>query len=107
MQTNPHSKHDWLRRMTFPFKAYLVVAPVIFFTWDVATGGSRGGHHGVIRADFAAVILSGFLVCFLGFLIAALVQFIAHRRDVARVSLLFAGVAFVICYFWLPMLAHS
>lgn len=107
MQTEPHSKHDWLRRVTFPFKAYLVVAPVTFFTWDVATGGSRGGHHGVIRADFAGVILWGFLVCILGFLIAALVQFIAHRRDVARTSLIFAGITFGISLFWVSLLSHS
>jgi len=31
MQIIPQSKQDWLRFVVFPFKAYVVIAPLLFF----------------------------------------------------------------------------
>jgi hypothetical protein len=30
MQIFPHTKHEWLRAVLFPFKAFVVIAPILF-----------------------------------------------------------------------------
>jgi hypothetical protein len=30
MQIFPHTKHEWLRAVLFPFKAYVLIAPILF-----------------------------------------------------------------------------
>lgn len=102
MRALPSNRREWLAFLLFPFKAYVVIAPIFFFVWDAATAGHR--MRGV-RAHVAAGIGSGYLICLLVFAITALIQVIARRRDAALTSFLFAVAIVVILYFWLPMCA--
>ena len=90
--------------MLFPFRAYIIVAPICLFVWKFATDG----HHtkGAL-AEAAAPVLFGFMICDLAFILAAVILYFTHRRELVAENLLFAGVTFLIAVMIAPMAAVS
>lgn len=88
--------------MLFPFRAYLVVAPICLFVWKFATEGRRTGGA---LAEAAGPVLLGYMICTAVFMLAALIFFLTGRREFVRENLLFAGIAFFIATVIAPMAA--
>jgi hypothetical protein len=57
MQIIPHSKHDWLRFLMFPFKAYACNATILFFFFIQF----RGPRHTHLLDALAFLLLGSFL----------------------------------------------
>jgi len=79
--------------MLFPFKAFMVVAPFCLFFLRLATDGHSTKYG---RADAAAVVMYGYLICSLVFALAAVILFFTHRRELVAENILLAGVAMLI-----------
>jgi hypothetical protein len=103
MHILPKDRH-WSGWALFPFRAYLVVAPACLFIWNFATEGHR--TKGAL-AEAAAPVLFGYMICSMVFILAAVILFFTHRRELVAENLLFAGVAFIIALFIAPMCAVS
>jgi hypothetical protein len=85
--------HVRLELSLFPFKVYMVLAPVALFFWRQATSGER--VLGAL-AEAAQRILFGYLLCVFVFLLAAMTCFIIRWRDRVAENLIFAGISFII-----------
>lgn len=104
MKIFPATSRERWSLLLFPFRAYIVVGPLFFFFWDLATSGHR------FRTDYCAVanlILSGFICCLFVFTAAGLVLFFARRRADAITNFAFALLVFTIFLLWSPMGASS
>jgi hypothetical protein len=104
MRIFPRTGQEWLSFLLFPFRAYVVVAPMCLLVWLSVTQGDliRGG-----RAEAALPVALGLMICLAVFVLAALIQFIARRRDAALASFWFALAAFLLLYaLVLPMCAR-
>jgi hypothetical protein len=103
MRVIPHTRQEWFRSILFPFRAYVVVAPICLLIWLAVTEGHR--IRGA-RAEAAFPVALGLMLCVAVLLVTALIQLIARSRDAALASFGFAIVAFLILYSWvLPMCA--
>lgn len=103
MHVIPHTRQEWFRFLLFPFRAFVVVAPICLFIWLAVTEGHRGRGA---RTEAAFPVALGLILCIGVFLVAALIQLVTRRRDAALLSFGFAGAAFLILYFYvLPMSA--
>ena len=104
MHLIPHTRQEWLRLLVFPFRAFVLVAPAGLFIWLSATEGHR--IRGA-RGEAALPVALGLMICVGVLLVAALVEFIARRRDAALVNVGFATAAFLVSVAWvLPMCAN-
>jgi hypothetical protein len=97
MKRLPANSEVWISLVSFPFKAYLVVAPLLFLFWQQFQSDAypRG-----VRADFARYIDGGFIVCIGFFLVAATVQFWIRKRGAALQSFLYAVAFFAARLLW-------
>jgi hypothetical protein len=101
MRVLPANRESWFGLLLYPFKAFVVIGPLCFFIWLALHGPVKGA-----RTEAGVPVVVGLLLCIPVFILAALIQFIAHRRTAAIVSLGFAVAAFLILWFWaLPMSA--
>jgi hypothetical protein len=92
MDISPTAKQErFFRRLLIPFKAYVIVAAVWLF-YSALEAHSKHEVLGGLSAD----LLITYAVCIPFFAIAALVQFIAHWRRPALVSILFAFAASIV-----------
>jgi hypothetical protein len=103
MQILPTYRH-WSGWLLFPFRAYLLIAPVCLYLCSFAPEAhkTKGAFAGAV-----AVVLFGFMICTLVFILAAVVLFLIRRRELVAENLLFAGIAFLIALFIAPMAAVS
>src|SRR6266545_2617211 len=103
MNVIPRMRQEWFRFLLFPFKAFVVTAPIVLFVWLAVTKGHR--VRGA-RAEAALPVALGLILCIAIFLLVGLIQLIVRRRDAARTSFSFALAAFLVLYLWvLPMCA--
>jgi hypothetical protein len=103
MRILPRYSH-WSGWLLFPFRAYLVVAPVCLFFWKVATEGHR--TKGAL-AEAVGPVLIGYWLCILVFILAAVVLFLTRHRELVAENLLCAGIAMLIAFSIAPMAAVS
>ena len=75
MNIFPHSKQDWLRFVVFPFKAYVIIAPVLLL---VSSELPRPRHSGATDAEVFLVL--GLIPCSQILLLAALIFALLDRR---------------------------
>jgi len=78
-------------RLIFPFKAYVLIAPVWLIYWAVKAPGEH-----TLLAGLSAYLLVAYAICIPFFCLAALIQFIANWRDSALASISFALAASVV-----------
>jgi hypothetical protein len=76
MSALPSNRPEWLSLISFPFKAYSVIAPVFFLLWNHLPADHRQSG---LRAAYANCIGSGYVICFLFFFFAAVVQLLANK----------------------------
>ena len=102
MQLVPHTKHEWLRVVLFPFKAFTVIAPVMFFV-SVSLHPTRR-----FPATHAEELFTAFLLYDALFLLfAALVLGFTGPKGFALPTAGFGLAAFLIIYvLMLPALAR-
>ena len=96
----PRSKQDWLRFLAFPFKAYAIIAPVLFL---ISVEFPRPRHSGPTDAE-VFLILSLF-PCSLILFIAALVFACTGPKGFALSCAGFGAAAFIIGFLFLPSLS--
>ena len=103
MRLLPTNRH-WSGWLLFPFRAYLIIAPVCLYLCSFApeTHKAKGAFAGA-----AAVVLFGCGICFLVFLLAAVILFLTHRRELIAETVLFAAIAFGISLLIAPLAAVS
>jgi hypothetical protein len=78
-------------RLLLPFKAYVIVASV----WLFYSASEAHSKH-IVLAGLSTYLLATYAICIPFFIIAALVQYIAHWRRPALVSISFAMAATII-----------
>jgi hypothetical protein len=88
---SPAKQERFFSRLLIPFKAYVIVASA----WLFYSALEAHSKH-VVLAGLPAYLLVLYATCIPFFVVAALVQFIAHWRRPAFVSILFALVASII-----------
>jgi hypothetical protein len=101
MQVIPHSKQDWLRFVVFPFKAYVVIAPLLFF---ISTRIPHPRHQPTSADVFFVVSL---VPCSLILLAAALVFSLFGPKGFAFPCLGFSLAGLIIAVFLMPCLATT
>lgn len=85
------SQEKFFRRLLLPFKIYVILASI----WLIYSVSKAHSEH-VVMAGLSAYLLIFYANCIPFFAIAALIQFIAHWRRPALVSILFALSASII-----------
>jgi hypothetical protein len=88
----------------FPFKVYLVLAPVALFICGRVTWTERVRDA---LAEGAERIVLGYVLCVIAFFVAAVVCFIIRLRERVAENLMFAGISFIILYFLAPLAGLS
>src|ERR1051325_10078526 len=104
MKFFPANKQERWMLLIFPFKTYVVLAPVFFFVWDTATEGYR--FRGA-RETAATIIAFGDIFCLFIFVVAGLILLVARWRNVTITTFLVALATFIMLIFWLPMCATA
>ena len=100
MKLIPHSRQEWLGFVLLPFKAYTVIAPVLFL---VSAGLPRPPHVGATIAD--AYLLLGLFPCSLILLFTSLVLALIGPKGTAIPCACFGTAALIIGFVLLPRLA--
>ena len=88
--------------MLLPFKAYTVIAPLLFF---VSVGFPRPPHSGATDAEM--LLLVGLFPCAAILLFAALVLAFVGPKGTALPCAAFGAAAFVIGFWLMPTLASA
>ena len=102
MHLLPQNKDEWLGLMVFPFKAYTVVAPLLFL---VSAQLARPRHTGA--TDVEAFLIIGLFPCSAILLLAAFALAIFGPKGSALRCLGFGLAAFAIGFLFLPSLATA
>ena len=101
MQIIPHSRHDWLRLFVFPFKATIIISPVLFFVVECIFPHSRRNPLGAaVMPLITALLYSGLIL-----LLTALLFAIFGPKGHALPCVGFAVAAFITVALLLPLLA--
>ena len=98
------NKPVWPEVMLFPFRIYMLLAPIGLFVWHELVLGNRVQ---VAFADATQRIVLGYMLCVTAFMLAAAACFASRRRELVAENLVLAGIAFLIMYFILPWCAGS
>ena len=102
MQIIPHSKQGWLRFAVLPFKAYVLIAPILFL---ISIRLPHPRHSGATDAEVFLVL--GLSYCSIILFLAALIFALAGPKGFALPCVGFAVAAFIITCLLLPSLASS
>jgi hypothetical protein len=101
----PRNRQEWLGAVLFPFKAYIVIAPVMYEIFSHQSASYYRHYH---PGDEAAFVMTMELLipCSLILLFAAGALSLLGRRRASNTCAVFAGVGLVLglC---LPSLAHT
>jgi hypothetical protein len=100
MQIIPHNRHDWLRFLMFPFKAYVVMTPVVYFIVAAVLWPRR-------VPDYAFPIIGLLFLCGLILLFAALVFAIFGPKGHTFSCVGFAVAAIIFAMILLDMLGSA
>jgi len=102
MHIFPHNKQEWLGALLFPFKAYTVIAPVLFLISD------RLPHYPHSGATYAEGILIFGLIPDAAFLLfASLLLSLVGPKGSALPCLVFGLASLIIGVHFLPRLASA
>jgi hypothetical protein len=93
MHVLPSSKQAWSDLLLFPFKAYMLMAPIGLVLWQEVTIKHWIGSP---LADALERIVSGYAVCGIVFLIAAVIRIATRHRERLGEDLFLAAVAFAV-----------
>ncbi len=101
MNSTPKAKKRWWETLALWLEAYVVLVSIALYY--IATHSSRQHPSPKLALAFA---LGGYAVCFLG-LLASGTALLFHRKASRGFFVLgFAGLALVLLWFFLPMLAE-
>ena len=102
MHVLPKSKQQWFNFVLFPFKAYIIIAPL--YVWHVVS------QEAVVRYSQAGVmsyILAAYAICIPFFVLASIIQFVARWRRLALTSFAFAAVTIMVFAILLPVVTRN
>jgi hypothetical protein len=102
MHILPQNDDEWLGFMVFPFKAYTVIAPLLFL---VSAQLPRPRHSGA--TDVEAFLIMGLFPCSAILLLAALALAFFGPKGSALSCLGFGLVGFLVGFLFLPCLATA
>jgi hypothetical protein len=102
MQIIPHSKQDWLRLLVFPFKAYVIIAPLLFL---ISIQFPRPRISGATNSE--VFYLVSLLPCSLILLLSGLISSFAGRKHFAFSCFGFSLAALVVAVVFLPRLSNT
>jgi energy-coupling factor transporter transmembrane protein EcfT len=104
----PKGRQDWLRVLAFPFQAFVILAPIVFWYFMGRYSGcldSNGSHPVYARFDYghamtglADQILVGCLVCFFVLLAFGFYQRAIGHRVSARVDFVLAALSIILIF---------
>src|SRR5438132_13712286 len=100
MNIVPKTKAAWGRIVLLPFQVYTVTAWMAAQAYLELAVGRRPD------TSFVAVVVGGYVLCFLILLIGGIHQRISGDRAGSTVSLLAAAISAIACWFLLPTLAQ-
>lgn len=100
MQVLPQTREQWLRFLTFPFKAYVVIAPALLFVYAALPKPRNAG----VADPLVLMVFLIFPVSLL-LLIAALIFTCTGKKDIAWGCALFAVAGLFLGYYLLPYLS--
>jgi len=92
----PKDIPGWIELSVFPFRAYIVIAPLCVIPYVAMIGRSYAGW-----GDFLPSVLEGYVVSFVALIVGAIVQFSMKHRTSALVTFLFALAAAFSAWFTL------
>ena len=104
MRFTPDTRQGWFRFLLFPFKAYVIIAPISLM---LCRGSTEGRRFRGATAEAAFPIALGLTLCVIVFVIAAIIQLIARRPRVALDSFVFAVATSLLLLEVLPMCATA
>ena len=102
MHIFPHNKQEWLGAVLFPFKAYTVIGPLMFFVSD-----SFPHHHHSGATWAEGLYLFSLIPCAAFLLFAALILALVGPKGSALPCVAFAAADLIIAYVLLPNLASA
>jgi hypothetical protein len=92
----PNDKAGWIDLGVFPFRAYVVIAPLCVITYVTTIGRTYAG-----RGDFLPSVLEGYVLSFVALVFGAIAQLLLRRRTSALISFVFAIAAVFSAWFTL------
>jgi len=102
MKIVPQNKQEWLSFVLLPFKAYTIIAPVLF---TISSGFPRPRQAGATGTE--ALLVAGLFPCAAFLLFAALLLALVGPKGSAPTCLGFGLAALGVGYLLLPSLAHT
>ena len=102
MKAIPQSGQAWLRFALLPFKAYTIIAPVMF---AISAGLPRLPHSGATDAELFLVL--GLFPCSAILLLMAILLALLGPKGTALPCAGFGAAAFIIGFQLLPMLSSG
>jgi hypothetical protein len=102
MKMIPHDQKGWLRVLLLPFKAYVIIAPVLLM---ISEKFPRAPHSGATDAEIRLVIL--LMPCAVLLLIASLLLALAGPKGSAFPCFGLGVAAIVLLVYFLPALANT
>lgn len=102
MQIVPQSKREWLALVLLPFKAYTVIAPLVFY---ISFQFLRSRHSGSTDAEM--LMIFALFPCSAILLLASLVLALVGPKGYALSCLGFGITAAIIGFHFLPYLATA
>jgi hypothetical protein len=96
------SQARFFRRLLLPFKVYVIVASI----WLIYSVSKAHSEH-VVLAGLSGYLLIFYAICIPFFALAALIQFIAHWRRPALISISFALAASIVLVILWQLIASS
>jgi hypothetical protein len=99
MKIFPTTSDERWHLLLFLFKAYVLIAPICFLVWDLATSERR--FRGA-REEAMGIVAMGYGICFLIFVIMGLFFCFLRKIDFAADAFLFGILVFLF-----PMLTYN
>jgi hypothetical protein len=93
MKLFPKGRDGWIGFLLFPFKTFVVAAPIVCHLLSLYVNGSWHSRYG------ADVLISGLVLCIPILLLGALLQAAACKRGESLKTLVFVGIAFLILFY--------
>jgi len=93
MKLFPNGRDGWIGFLLFPFKVFVIVAPIIYHLLSLYVNGSWRSRYGAMEYE------AGLILCVPILLLGALLQATACKHGESLKTLVFAGVAFLIIFY--------
>ena len=97
-------KHDWALLALKPFRSYMLAAPILIVIWNLILMADEDSNP--TRLPIGMALAVGVACCALVFVLASIIHFCIHRRELIFEDLLFAAIAFLIWILTTPFWSH-